>query len=227
MSNRTIEINDRIYDYLLTVSVREPPLLARLRAETAADSAGGMQVAPEQGQFMALLVELIGARRALEIGTYTGYSALCVAMALPEDGRLICCDTSEEWTAIARRYWAEAGVAGRIDLQLRPALETLDALLANGEDGRFDFAFIDADKENYQNYYERCLKLLRPGGLVAVDNTLWGGSVANPEKTDTETEAIRRFNARLHTDMRVSISLVPIGDGLTLARKAVDQSMTG
>jgi|SRR5680860_228375 len=222
MSNRTIEINDRIYDYLLAVSVREPPLLARLREETAQDSAGGMQIAPEQGQFMALLVELLDARRAIEIGTYTGYSALCVAAAMPEDGRLICCDTSEEWTAIARRYWAAAGVADRIDLQLRPALETLDVLLAQGAAGTFDFAFIDADKENYQHYYERCLELMRPGGLVAVDNTLWGGSVAESDKTDGETEAIRRFNERLYDDRRVSISLVPIGDGLTLARKRGD-----
>ncbi|MBA2492021.1 MAG: class I SAM-dependent methyltransferase [Gammaproteobacteria bacterium] len=222
MSNRTIEINDRIYDYLLAVSVREPPLLARLREETAKDSAGGMQIAPEQGQFMALLVELLDARRAIEIGTYTGYSALCVAMAMPADGRLICCDTSEEWTNLARRYWAEAGIANRIDLRVRPALETLDSLLAQGAAGTFDFAFIDADKENYHNYYERCLELMRPGGLVAVDNTLWGGSVAESDKTDAETEAIRRFNERLYDDKRVSISLVPIGDGLTLARKYPD-----
>ncbi|MBA2410277.1 MAG: class I SAM-dependent methyltransferase [Gammaproteobacteria bacterium] len=222
MSNRTIEINDRIYEYLLAVSVREPPLLARLREETAQDSSGGMQIAPEQGQFMTLLVKLLGARRAIEIGTYTGYSALWVARAMPADGRLICCDTSVEWTDIARRYWTEAGIADRIDLRLRPALETLDALLAQAAAGTFDFAFIDADKENYQHYYERCLELMRPGGLVAVDNTLWGGSVAESDKTDSETEAIRRFNERLYDDKRVSISLVPIGDGLTLARKRPD-----
>ncbi|MGH8500879.1 MAG: class I SAM-dependent methyltransferase [Gammaproteobacteria bacterium] len=219
MSNRTLAITDRIYDYLMSVSVREPPLLARLREETAADPAGEMQIAPEQGQFMALLVELIGARRAIEIGTFTGYSALCVAMAMPEDGRLICCDISGDWTKIAERYWAEAGVTNKIDLRVRPALETLDALLARGEIGRFDFAFIDADKENYLNYYERCLTLLRPGGLLAVDNTLWGGSVADPDQTDPEIDAIRRFNEALFDDQRVSLSLVPIGDGLTLARR--------
>lgn len=222
MSNRTLAITDRVYDYLLSVSVREPPLLARLREETARDPSGEMQIAPEQGQFMALLVELLGARRAIEVGTFTGYSALCIAMAMPDDGKLICCDTSEEWTDIARRYWAESGVSGRIELAIRPALETLDALLADGEAGRFDFAFIDADKENYENYYERCLKLLRPGGLLAVDNTLWGGSVADPDQSDSEIDAIRRFNEALFDDKRVSISLVPIGDGMTLARKAAD-----
>jgi predicted O-methyltransferase YrrM len=219
MSNRTLAITDRIYDYLMSISVREPPLLARLREETARDPSGEMQIAPEQGQFMALLVELIGARSAIEIGTFTGYSALCVAMAMSDDGRLICCDTSADWTKIARRYWAEAGVTGKINLRVRPALETLDALLARGEIGRFDFAFIDADKENYLNYYERCLTLLRPGGLLAVDNTLWGGSVADPDQTDSEIDAIRRFNEALFNDQRVSLSLVPIGDGLTLARK--------
>ena len=168
---------------------------------------------------MALLVELMGASHAIEVGTFTGYSSLSVALAMPEDGRLICCDTSEEWTTVARRYWVEAGVQAKIDLRLAPALETLDALLSDGRAGAFDFAFIDADKQNYENYYERCLQLLRPGGLIAVDNTLWSGSVADPDDTEPSTCAIRRFNEKLHCDDRVSLSLVPIGDGLSLARK--------
>jgi predicted O-methyltransferase YrrM len=219
MSNRTLTIDERTYDYLLSISVKEPALLARLREETAQDPLANMQIAPEQGRFMALLVELLGARHAIEIGTYTGYSALCIAMAMPSDGHLICCDTSEQWTAVARRYFVEASVADRIELKIAPALTTLDALLAKGQMGAFDFAFIDADKENYENYFERCLALARPGGLIAVDNTLWGGSVADPENQEPSTQAIRRFNEKLYNDERVSLSLVPIGDGLTLARK--------
>lgn len=219
MSTRTLTIDDRIYEYLLAVSVREPPLLARLREETAADPLSNMQIAPEQGRFMGLLVELLGARRAIEIGTYTGYSALCIAMPMPEAGRLICCDSSEEWTAVARRYFAEAGVADRIEVRIAPALNTLDNLLEQGQAGAFDFAFIDADKENYENYFERCLRLMRPGGLIAVDNTLWGGSVADPDNHEPDTVAIRSFNESVHNDKRISLSLVPIGDGLTLARK--------
>lgn len=219
MSNRTIEISDRLYDYLLKVSLREPPLLAELRAETTKLPLGIMQIAPEQGQFMAMLAELIGARRAIEIGTFTGYSALCVAQAMPADGRLIACDISEEFTAIARRYWAKAGVSGKIDLRLAPALETLRGLLAAGEAGRFDFAFIDADKKEYEEYYEAVLKLLRPGGLVTIDNVLWDGAVADPAKDDEDTVAIRKLNEKLKSDSRISLSLVPIGDGLTLARK--------
>ena len=180
---------------------------------------GQMQIAPEQGQFMALLVELIGAKRTLEVGVFTGYSSLCVALALPPGGRIVACDSSEEWTAVARRYWREAGVDGKIDLRLGPAVETLDSLLAAGEAGRFDFAFIDADKTEYADYYERILELLRPGGLVAVDNVLWSGSVADPAKSDDDTVAIRAFNEKLLGDERVSLSLVPIADGLTLARK--------
>ncbi len=168
---------------------------------------------------MGLLARLMGVRKAIEVGTFTGYSALAVARAMPADGRLVACDVSEAWTGIARRYWREAGVADRIELRLAPALETLDALVAAGEAGTFDFAFIDADKENYDGYYERCLALLRPGGLVMIDNVLWNGSVANPDKTDADTEAIRALNARLRDDRRVSLSLVPIGDGLTLCRK--------
>jgi caffeoyl-CoA O-methyltransferase len=219
VSNRTIKIDARLYDYLVKVSVREPALLARLRAETARMPEHNMQIAPDQGQFMALLVRLVGARRCLEIGTFTGYSSLAVALALPADGRLIACDVSEKWTAIARRYWQEAGVADRIELRLQPALKTLDGLLADGEKGRFDFAFIDADKVSYAEYYERVLSLLRSGGLVAVDNTLWSGKVADPKARDKDTAALKKFNAALHKDERVDLTLVPIGDGLTLARK--------
>jgi caffeoyl-CoA O-methyltransferase len=178
-----------------------------------------MQISPEQGQFMALLVELIGARRILEVGTFTGYSALAVALALPPDGRVITCDINEEMTAIARRYWAEAGVADKIDLRLAPAIDTLDELLAEGQAGQFDFAFIDADKTNYLAYYERTLELLRSGGLIAIDNVLWNGAVADPERQDDDTSAIRALNEAVHADDRVSLSLLPISDGLTLARK--------
>ena len=217
MSRRTIDLSDDLYEYLLTVSLREPPLLARLREETAALPAAGMQIGPEQGQFMGLLVELIGARRAIEVGTFTGYSALIVAGAMPADGRLLCCDVSEEFTAIARRYWAEAGLDDKIELRLAPATETLDGLIAEGAEP-FDFGFVDADKENYEAYYERLLKLIRPGGLIAIDNVLWGGSVIDEEKQDADTEAIRRLNDKLKADERVSLSMIPIGDGLTLAR---------
>jgi caffeoyl-CoA O-methyltransferase len=219
LSSRTIDIDDRLYDYLIAHSVRDLPVLAELRAETAKHPKAGMQISPEQGQFMALLVELIGAKRTIEVGTFTGYSALVVALALPAEGRVIACDVSEEFTAMARRYWAKAGVANKIDLRLAPANETLDKLLAAGEAGRFDFAFIDADKENYVGYYERCLKLVRAGGLIAVDNVLWGGKVADPAVDDKDTRAIRALNDQLKSDKRVSLSMVPIGDGLTLARK--------
>ncbi len=219
MSRTTIALTERLNDYLLEVSLREPPLLARLRAETAELPEAAMQLAPEQGQFLALLVELTGARRALEVGSFTGYSGLCLALALPADGRLVACDISEDFTAIARRYWTEAGVAEKIDLRLAPALESLDALLDGGAAGSFDFMFVDADKENYPNYYERGLGLLRPGGLMAIDNVLWGGAVADPARQDADTEAIRALNAKLRDDERVTLSLVPIGDGLTLARK--------
>jgi len=219
MSVRTLGLDPKLYDYLLTVSVREPPVLAALREETAQLPGAGMQISREQGQFMRLLIELLGAQRTLEVGVYTGYSSLCVAQALPEDGELVACDVSEEYTAVARRYWREAGVEGRIRLELGPALETLDRLLASGAGGSFDFAFIDADKENYLGYYERSLTLLRRGGLIAVDNVLWGGSVADPQDQSPRTLAIRALNARLGDDPRVSACLVPIGDGLFLARK--------
>ena len=219
MSNRSITVDDRLYDYILANSLRESALLKALREETAKLPQSLMQISPEQGQFMALLVQLIGARRTIEVGTFTGYSSLVVALALPSDGHLVACDVSEEFTAVARRYWAKAGVAGKIELRLAPALETLDRLLADGEAGQFDFAFIDADKPNYLGYYERCLKLLRPGGLMAIDNVLWSGEVADTSVTDANTTAIRALNKHVHQDTRVSMSLVPIGDGLTLLRK--------
>ena len=219
MANRTLSLDDRLYEYVVAHSVREPALLAELRAETAKLPESGMQISPEQGQFMALLVQLIGATHALEVGTFTGYSALSVALAMASEGRLVACDVSEPFTRIARRYWALAGVAGKVDLRLGPALSTLDGLLAEGRQGSFDFAFIDADKPNYLGYYERCLELLRPGGLLVVDNVLWGGDVADPEVRDEDTLAIRALNDRVAKDERVSVSLLPLGDGVTLARK--------
>ena len=219
MSNRSIVLDNTLYDYLLSVSLRESDVLRRLREETAALPQHNMQIGPEQGQFMALLAELIGARKCLEIGTFTGYSALVVAAALPEDGTLITCDISEDFTSQAKPFWQEAGVAGRIDLRIGPALDTLDALIADGETGSFDFAFIDADKANYQGYFQRVLDLVRCGGLICVDNVLWHGAVIDPARNDEDTKAIHAFNASLTRDPRVSLSLVPIGDGLTLARK--------
>ena len=219
MSNKTFTLSASLYKYLLDNSLREPALLRRLREETARQPQSAMQIAPEQGQFMQLLVRLLAPRRAIEIGTFTGYSSLCVALAMPPEGRLIACDVSEESAAVARRYWKAAGVEERISLRLGPALATLDTLIKEGRAGTFDFVFIDADKENYRNYYERSLTLLRAGGLIAVDNTLWNGAVADRRKKDADTEAIRRFNRHLHADGRIFLSLVPIGDGLTLAIK--------
>lgn len=219
MSTRTLQLTDAVYAYLLETTVDEPAILAELRAETAAMPQAGMQISPEQGQFMRWLVQLVGARRALEVGVFTGYSALSVALALPEDGQLVACDVSEEYTAVARRYFERAGVASKIQLEIAPALHTLDRLIDAGQAGSFDWAFIDADKENYEGYYERCLTLLRPGGVVAVDNALWGGKVADPSVTEPETQAIRALNARVAADPRVSSSLLPIGDGLLLGRK--------
>ena len=219
MSNKTLSLNNSLYEYILSVSLREPEVLARLRAETLQQPMSMMLSAPEQGQFLALLAQLIGARKCLEVGVYTGYSTLWVALALPRDGSVLACDVSEKWTAIARRYWEEAGVAERIDLQLAPALETLDRLLAADQAGSFDFAFIDADKENYPYYYERTLQLLRPGGLMVIDNTLWSGAVADTSRQDPETCAIRALNDLVHADDRVQMSLLPVADGLTLARK--------
>ena len=219
MSNRSIMLTDSLYEYMNDVSLREPPLLLALREETSELTQRSMQISPEQGQFMALLVRLTGARRCLEVGVFTGYSSLATALALPEDGRIVACDVSEEWTAVARRYWQRAGVDHKIDLRLAPATETLDALVAEGRGGTFDFAFIDADKTNYLAYYERTLALLRTGGLVLIDNTLWSGKVADPEVADADTVALRHFNEVLHRDERVDLSLLPVGDGLTLARK--------
>jgi len=219
MTERTVTLTRALRRYLYEASLREPDVLRRLRAETSALTQASMQIGPVQGQLFGLLVELLGARRTLEIGTFTGYSALVVALALPEDGTLVACDVSDEWTRVARRYWEEAGVAHKIDLRLAPALETLDGLLAGGATGTFDFAFIDADKASYDAYYERCLRLVRPSGLIAVDNTLWSGKVADSAATDADTEAIRAFNAKVRDDQRVSMSLLPVGDGVTLLRR--------
>ena len=219
MSNRTISMTDGLYAYLLDASLREQPLLKRLRDETAGHPQARMQISPEQGQFMQLLVKLMGARHCIEVGVFTGYSSLAVAQVLPADGRILACDISEEFTSVARRYWKEAGVAGKIELKLAPATRTLDEHLAAGEANTYDLAFIDADKANYANYYERILKLLRPGGLVLVDNVLWSGRVLDADDRSEDTVAIRAFNELLHHDERVDLSLLPIGDGLTLARK--------
>lgn len=219
MSHRTLTITDALHAYLLGVGVRESDAARRLRQATADLPMARMQISPEQGAFMQMLVRLIGARRTLEVGTFTGYSALVVAEALPPDGHIIACDVSAEWTAIGRPFWTQAGVAERIDLRLRPALETLDEVLADGGQGSLDFAFIDADKSNYDAYYERCLRLLRPGGLIGIDNSLWGGAVIDPSRQDDDTVAIRALNQKIRDDGRVDMVLVPIGDGLTLARK--------
>ena len=219
MANSTLGLENQLYDYLLSISLREPDILASLREETAKHPMVHMQIAPEQGQFMELLVQLMGAKKTLEIGVFTGYSSLCVALALPPNGQIIACDVSEEYTAIARRYWEAAGVANKISLQLGPAINTLDKLIADGQAGTFDFAFIDADKENYEAYFERSLQLVRNGGLIVIDNVLWSGRVADPQVQDTNTTALRSFNDKLRKDPRVTLSVVPIGDGLTLALK--------
>ncbi|MBW4642884.1 MAG: class I SAM-dependent methyltransferase [Goleter apudmare HA4340-LM2] len=219
MTNQTLGLAQHIYEYLLSISLREPEILTQLRQETAQHPMARMQIAPEQGQFLALLVQLIQAKKTLELGVFTGYSALVVALALPNAGKVVACDTSEEFTAIAQPYWQQAGVADKIDLHIAPALETLDQLLRDGEAETFDFAFIDADKSNYDNYYERSLQLVRPGGLIAIDNVLWSGRVADPQIQDNRTKKIRAFNQKLHQDQRITLSLIPIADGLTLARK--------
>lgn len=219
MGKKSLGLDKGLYEYLLSVSLREPEVLTKLRRETSQHSASIMQISPDQGQFMALLVKLLGAKKTLDIGVYTGYSSLAVAMALPEDGKVIACDRDPQATAIARRYWQTVGVADKIELYLAPALETLDKLIENGESGSFDFAFIDADKRNYDNYYEKALILLRTGGIVAIDNVLWFGKVADPQDTDKRTVAIRQLNQKLHRDSRVDLSMLPLADGLTLARK--------
>lgn len=219
MTNRTLSLDDALYGYLLDVSLRESALLRRLREETAALPVAQWQIAPEQGQFMALLVQLTGARRLLEVGTFTGYSALSMAQALPADGHLLCCDIDEQYTSIAQRYWEEAGVASRIELHLAPALETLNTLVRDGRAGSFDLIFIDADKANYPAYLEHALLLARVGGLILFDNTLWSGRVLEKRAESADTRAIQSLNQRLKLDQRVDISLLPLGDGLTLCRK--------
>ena len=219
MSRRTIRLDDRTFEYLLAHSLREPPALAALRAETASHPKANMQIAPEQGQFMQMLVRLMGARRAIEVGVFTGYSSLAVMLAMPPDGRLLALDVSPAYTAVARRHWQAAGVAERIELVIAPAKTTLDARIAAGEAGQYDFAFVDADKTGYLDYYERLVVLLRPGGLIVVDNTLWDGEVANPANRDEDTVALREFNDALHKDPRIDLALLPVGDGLTLARR--------
>lgn len=219
MSNTSIGVPEDLHEYLVAHGVREPDILRRLREETAALPQHDMQIAPEQGAFMALLVEILDARRCIELGTFTGYSSLVVTLAMPSDGLMVCCDVSEEWTSVARRYWAEAGVGDRVDLRLGPALETLDELLAGGAAGTFDFAFVDASKREYPDYHERIVRLLRQGGVVAYDNVFWAGDILDESKTDPDTLGVRRLNDRLAQDERVTISMIPVADGLTLARK--------
>jgi predicted O-methyltransferase YrrM len=221
MSDKTLTLNAALYEYILAHGVREPAILARLRAATAALPDATMQISPEQGQFMALLVKLMGARRCIEVGTYTGYSSLAVALVLPQDGKVVACDINAKTTAIARQFWKEAGVDAKVELRLQPALQTLDELLAEEGAGSFDFAFVDADKTGYRGYYEKLIELIRPGGLIAVDNTLWSGHVADAGHNDADTVALRSFNDHVYRDERVDLSLVPIGDGLTLLRRRV------
>ena len=216
--SRAIGLSDELRAYVARVGIREHPVLTRLREENQRERFGSMQVAPEEGALLALLVRLVGARRVLEVGTYTGYSSTAMALALPPGGRIVCCDVSREWTDIARAAWADAGVADRVELRLGPAVETLDGLLAAGEAGTFDLAFIDANKSGYDDYYERALRLVRPGGLIAIDNVLWSGKVADPSVQDDDTRAIRALNEKVWTDQRVDPVLTSVGDGLTLAR---------
>ncbi|TFW16632.1 class I SAM-dependent methyltransferase [Duganella callida] len=218
MSNRTLNLTDTLYDYVLAHSLREQPAQSALREATRGHERASMQISPEQGQFMALLVKLMGATNAIEVGVFTGYSALAVALALPPQGRLLACDLSAEYTDIARRYWAQAGVADKIDLRLGPALETLRAHLHDGEAGLYDFAFIDADKTGYDAYYECCLQLVRPGGLILLDNTLREGKVT-ARADNADTAAIQALNIKLRQDERIDLSLLPLSDGLTLARR--------
>jgi len=216
---RAVTMTENLYRYLVDHSLRDHPVLRELREETARLPGAVMQIGPDQGQFMALLTKLVGARRCLEVGVFTGYSSLSVALALPQDGTIVALDVSEEWTAVAQRYWKKAGVDHKIDLRLAPALNTLDTLISLQESGRFDMAFIDADKGNYLGYYERCLQLVRRGGLILIDNTLWSGDVADPSKNEPDTVALRALNDALHHDERIDLALLPVGDGLTLARK--------
>ena len=219
MSTQTIKVTDNLHQYILSASLRETDVLRKVRGDTARRPNSSMQIAPEQGQFMALLVKMLGAVNTIEIGVFTGYSSLWVALALPPHGKIIACDINPEYTTLALQYWREAGVEEKVDLRLAPALETLDELISEGRSGEFDFVFIDADKENQVAYYERSLQLIRPGGLITIDNVLWDGAVADPHASDDETEAIRELNNLLHNDDHIDLSLVPIADGLTLAMK--------
>ncbi|QJR16798.1 class I SAM-dependent methyltransferase [Usitatibacter palustris] len=219
MSTRTINMTEPVQDYLISHSLRDHPVLAELRKATASLEMARMQISPEQGQFMQFMARAIGAKRCIEVGVFTGYSALAVALALPDSGKIVACDVSDEWTSIGRTHWEKAGVTGKIDLRLAPATQTLDAMLAAGEAGKYDFAFIDADKGAYLDYYERILKLLRLNGIMLVDNTLWSGRVADPANNEPDTVALRRFNDFVHKDERVGIAMLPVGDGLTLLRK--------
>lgn len=219
MSARTISLEGPLYDYYHRVALREPDVMRRLRETTMGMPHGGMQISPEQGQLMGFLIRLTGARRAIELGTFTGYSALSVVLNMPPDGRLIACDTSKEWTDVARRFWREAGVEHQIDLRLGKGVETLDGLIAAGGKDGYDFVFIDADKKNYDAYYERALVLVRPGGLIGIDNTLWSGRVIDANDHEPATEAVRALNKKIHDDERVELAMLPIGDGLTLVRR--------
>lgn len=219
MSKQSIGLSSELHEYLLSVSLREHPVLRALREQTAGHHQARMQISPEQGQFMALLIKTTQARKALEVGVFTGYSALSVALALPPGGKLVACDVSEEYTAIARQFWEKAGIADKIDLRIAPARETLQNLIEAGETATFDFAFIDADKSNYDTYYEQALSLIRPGGMIAIDNVLWYGRVADPTVTDKRTQQIRSLNQKLQADDRIDLSVLPIGDGLTLVLK--------
>jgi predicted O-methyltransferase YrrM len=219
MFKNALGLNETLYDYILVNSLREPPALAQLREETAQHKQARMQISPEQGQLMSTLLNLMGAKRVLEVGVFTGYSSLSMALALPEDGYLVACDISEEYTAIARRHWESAGVAHKVDLRIAPATETLETLIQSGQAETFDFAFIDADKGNYGNYYDLSFQLVRPGGLIVIDNVLWSGRVADAQSTDKIVQTMRSFNEKVASDDRVQVSILPIGDGLTLARK--------
>lgn len=219
MSKNPFDHQEDLYDYLKSVSLREPEILKNLREETQSLPESSMQISPDQGQFMSLLVRLLKARKTLEIGTFTGYSSLSIALALPADGKIVACDVSDEWTSIARKYWKQAGVETKIDLRISPAAETLDTLLAEGHENSFDFAFIDADKASYEIYFEKCLQLVRQGGLIAIDNVFWGGRILDPEIQTKEAKSIRSLNEKLHTDDRIELSMLPVGDGLTLAWK--------
>ena len=219
MSNRTLAISESIYQYLCDHSLREDPILKELRDHTYDMEERAMQIAPEQGQFMQMLIKLIGAKNTIEVGVFTGYSSLAIALALPEDGRIVACDVNPQYTSVAEKFWVSAGVREKIDLRIGPAKDTLSELINDGLTGTFDFAFIDADKVNYDHYYELCLELIRPGGLITVDNVLWGGATADDSINDTDTTSIRALNDKLHRDERIDLSLVPIGDGLTLAMK--------